>query len=383
MLYVAHDPGQVPGRRLVGADAAATRTSAPLAPACCSATMRPAPSRRRRCRCSTDDEVHSRLTALAARSRRRAGGRAGRARPRPGLAARRRRAGRPCAPRRSTARSTRRGAALSYTGAHGGHPRAAAGARRRARGQHRARGAPARRRGAAPRPATWPAGCRPGGRQRRRHRTRRPRLRAVTSPMADLPSGAAFGIVVHSLLEHADTTAPDLSRRADRARPRGAVAPRRGRPLDPEVLGPGPAAVDADAAGAASPGVARLADILPGDRLSELGFELPLAGGDRPTRRARRRSPRWPRCCADTSRPTTRSPRTPTCCRRCRRSGCAATSPGASTRCCGWDSRTLGGPPRRRSGRASSSPTTRPTGSAPRGPAPASRSRPGTTGRRR
>jgi exodeoxyribonuclease V beta subunit len=105
-------------------------------------------------------------------------------------------------------------------------------------------------------------------------------LRDVVSPMADLPSGAAFGIVVHELLEHADTTAPDLAAELTE-RARAALSRRRSGALAPEVLGPallpsmltpmGPVADDA-----------RLADIPPTDRLSELAFELPLAGGDRP-----------------------------------------------------------------------------------------------------
>ena len=32
----------------------------------------------------------------------------------------------------------------------------------------------------------------------------------VASPMADLPMGAAFGSLVHAVLEHADPSAPDL-----------------------------------------------------------------------------------------------------------------------------------------------------------------------------
>ncbi|MDF2967532.1 MAG: exodeoxyribonuclease beta subunit [Nocardioidaceae bacterium] len=105
-------------------------------------------------------------------------------------------------------------------------------------------------------------------------------LRAVASPMADLPSGAAFGIVVHELLEHADTTAPDLaSELTERARV--VLSQRRGGALDPEVLGPALLPSMLTPLGPLAGGV-RLADIRPGDRLSELAFELPLAGGDRP-----------------------------------------------------------------------------------------------------
>ncbi|GAY07783.1 UvrD-helicase domain-containing protein [Pseudonocardia sp. N23] len=103
--------------------------------------------------------------------------------------------------------------------------------------------------------------------------------RAVPSPMADLPMGTAFGTLVHSVFEAADTSVPDL--RAElAARARVELARR-------------PAAVDPDELAAALVPVARtplgplvggatLADVAPADRLSELDFELPLAGGDRP-----------------------------------------------------------------------------------------------------
>ena len=105
--------------------------------------------------------------------------------------------------------------------------------------------------------------------------------------MADLPVGAGFGTLVHAVFEAADLTAPDLRaellrcvhaeldrhRRAGR-RPRRAG--RRARPVARTPLGP-----LADGR--------RLADIAPADRLAELDFELPLAGGDT-ARRGRPRS---------------------------------------------------------------------------------------------
>ncbi len=104
---------------------------------------------------------------------------------------------------------------------------------------------------------------------------------ALVSPMAELPSGAAFGIVVHSVLEYADTTVPDLAAELTRHCAE-VLAHRLGSGLDPEVLGPalvpsmetplGPLAGDM-----------RLRDVAAGDKLSELDFELPLAGGDDPT----------------------------------------------------------------------------------------------------
>ena len=103
---------------------------------------------------------------------------------------------------------------------------------------------------------------------------------AVASPMADLPVGAGFGTLVHAVLEAADVTAPDLG------------AELRARVHDELDRHPAPA-VDPDALAAALVPVARtplgplaggraLADLAPRDRLAELDFELPLAGGDSP-----------------------------------------------------------------------------------------------------
>ena len=98
------------------------------------------------------------------------------------------------------------------------------------------------------------------------------------SPLAEFPLGAAFGTLVHAVLEVADLTAPDL--------PAELAA------HCAEQLGRGPVpGVDPDALAAALLPVAhtplgplaggrRLADIAPADRSAELDFELPLAGGD-------------------------------------------------------------------------------------------------------
>lgn len=48
------------------------------------------------------------------------------------------------------------------------------------------------------------------------------------------------------------------------------------------------------------------------DRLCELDFELPLAGGDRRSARRRFGWPIWRRCCARICRPTMCWPATPT-----------------------------------------------------------------------
>jgi exodeoxyribonuclease V beta subunit len=98
------------------------------------------------------------------------------------------------------------------------------------------------------------------------------------SPMTDLPIGAEFGVAVHALLENVDPQAADLETELLHAaqtvlgglpasdltaeRLATALLPAFGTPL-------GPLATQRT-----------LADIPRGDRLSELGFELPLAGGE-------------------------------------------------------------------------------------------------------
>jgi exodeoxyribonuclease V beta subunit len=99
----------------------------------------------------------------------------------------------------------------------------------------------------------------------------------VPSPMATLPAGAAFGSLVHAVLEHADPEAPDL------------LAELRARVV--EQLRWWPVEVSADALaealvplhetplGPLAPGVTLGQVPLP-DRLRELDFEIPLVGGD-------------------------------------------------------------------------------------------------------
>ncbi len=104
---------------------------------------------------------------------------------------------------------------------------------------------------------------------------------AVPSPMASLPVGADFGSLVHGVLEHADPAAPDhggdlaaeLRSRYDDERVRWPVE------VDPVLL------VDALVAVCDSPlgslaGGTTLRQVAMTDRLRELEFELPLAGGD-------------------------------------------------------------------------------------------------------
>lgn len=103
-------------------------------------------------------------------------------------------------------------------------------------------------------------------------------VEAVPSPMADLPVGPAFGTLVHSVLETVDTGTGDVHRALVEAadaelahRPHAEVdAATLADALLPVMRTPLPAG-----------GPATLADVAPRDRLAELDFELPLAGGDR------------------------------------------------------------------------------------------------------
>lgn len=100
----------------------------------------------------------------------------------------------------------------------------------------------------------------------------------VASPMADLPAGATFGTLVHAVLQTADPFAPDLA------------AELTARIREHSVWWP-VAATPEDMAAAMVPmhdtplgplaGGLTLRRIGLSDRLCELDFELPLAGGDR------------------------------------------------------------------------------------------------------
>jgi exodeoxyribonuclease V beta subunit len=101
----------------------------------------------------------------------------------------------------------------------------------------------------------------------------------MLSPMADLPAGAAFGSLVHGVLELADPEAPDLrddllthTREQLQWWPVGVSAEEIAEGLLPsQQTSLGPLA-----------GGLRLVDIPLRDRLCELDFEFPLTGGDRP-----------------------------------------------------------------------------------------------------
>ena len=156
---------------------------------------------------------------------------------------------------------------------------------------------------------------------------------ASTLPLAAMAGGARVGTLVHGVLEHTDFTAADLD-----AELRRALGRRAG-------LGPGPASVPTEASCAGS----RLAIDTPlgplaGDvRLRDVRTGRPSRRADvraAPRRRrhavgrVERRRARRPARAAPRAR-RRRSPATPrTCATRCSTSGCAATSPAASTPCC-------------------------------------------------
>ena len=105
-------------------------------------------------------------------------------------------------------------------------------------------------------------------------------LRAFASPMGSLPAGAAFGTLVHAVLEVTDTGASDLhteiaghaATQLARTGARGIGVAQLADALLPSLRTPlGPLA-----------GNRALTDIAITDRLTELDFELPLRGGDEP-----------------------------------------------------------------------------------------------------
>jgi exodeoxyribonuclease V beta subunit len=101
---------------------------------------------------------------------------------------------------------------------------------------------------------------------------------ALPSPMEGLPAGATFGSLVHAVLEDADPHAPDL-----RTELAGRVRDQLGFwPVDvtPDALATAMLPLHATPLGPLVPGLT-LGDLGRNDRLRELDFEIPLAGGDR------------------------------------------------------------------------------------------------------
>ena len=110
-------------------------------------------------------------------------------------------------------------------------------------------------------------------------------LRAIASPMATLPAGARLGTEVHAILEHADPAAGERAGDLAGELRRAAVVAAAGRETG---TGTGVGADELAEAllpamrtplGPAAAGLA-LVDIPVADRLAEMDFELPLAGGD-------------------------------------------------------------------------------------------------------
>jgi exodeoxyribonuclease V beta subunit len=105
----------------------------------------------------------------------------------------------------------------------------------------------------------------------------------VASPMADLPVGADLGSLVHAVLEEADPEAGDLEAELARV----ATEQLAWWPVDvtPDVLAAALVPLHDTPLGPLLPGLT-LRDLAQRDRLCELDFEIPLAGGDRGTRGA-------------------------------------------------------------------------------------------------
>ncbi|WP_460851108.1 UvrD-helicase domain-containing protein [Nocardioides montaniterrae] len=102
-------------------------------------------------------------------------------------------------------------------------------------------------------------------------------LADLPSPMADLPAGAGFGSLVHAILEHADPSAPDL---AEELRKR-AEEQLRWWPSEatPEALAEALVPMNTTSLGPLADRLT-LCEVPLRDRLRELDFEIPLAGGD-------------------------------------------------------------------------------------------------------
>jgi exodeoxyribonuclease V beta subunit len=98
--------------------------------------------------------------------------------------------------------------------------------------------------------------------------------------LGEMPIGPEVGTFVHSVMEAAEFDAPDL--REELARRIGEVRARRAADVgDPALVAEGLAAMMSTPLGDVVGGIA-LRDVARVDRLDELGFELPLAGGDAP-----------------------------------------------------------------------------------------------------
>ncbi|MCK0173812.1 exodeoxyribonuclease V subunit beta [Mycolicibacterium sp. F2034L] len=104
-----------------------------------------------------------------------------------------------------------------------------------------------------------------------------PEVAEVPSPMAELPTGAKFGSLVHAVLEHADPDATDFAAELRRHIEEHSLW----WPVDvaPDLLAEALVPMHDTPLGPLAPGVT-LRQIPLRDRLRELDFEFPLAGGD-------------------------------------------------------------------------------------------------------
>ena len=107
-----------------------------------------------------------------------------------------------------------------------------------------------------------------------------PALRAVPSLLAAMPGGADVGTFVHGVLEGADFTAGDLE--AELWASLQKTAAREAVELGDRALIVAGLAAAVDTPMGPVVGDLRLRELGRGDRVDELGFELPLCGGDTP-----------------------------------------------------------------------------------------------------
>lgn len=104
-------------------------------------------------------------------------------------------------------------------------------------------------------------------------------MRGVPSPWAEVAAGVEMGTLVHRVLEEIDFATEDLDTEITRGI--AAVRPLASSGAAPDPLGAALRASITTPLGPL-PGGISLRDIARGDRLNELGLELPLAGGDAP-----------------------------------------------------------------------------------------------------
>ncbi|GGL56607.1 RecBCD enzyme subunit RecB [Microlunatus endophyticus] len=110
--------------------------------------------------------------------------------------------------------------------------------------------------------------------------TARPPVDGPVSPMDGLPMGAAFGTVVHAIFERVDPQSGDLAATL-RQIAADELAHLPAQEMTPQALADGVLPAWLTPLGPLADDL-RLADIPVADRLSELTFELPLAGGSTP-----------------------------------------------------------------------------------------------------